>query len=322
MTTARRLLLLPVVVALVAACGGGAVAPSTSPSPVPTAPPSPAGPEPTPPPSGGPVDPTPVVPTPDPGTQAWWLRMGTTQALAPQYVFGMAPQLVITGDGLAVAPGAVPAVYPGPLVMPLFARQVSDAGRDQILAWAKELGLLSGKTDFHGEPGTIGGGAPGSQSGQITLTVDGQRITLTGPMGIVADNPAPGSAEAFGLLWQRLADLGTSLAAEVGPERPYTPAGYSILVGIAPAPDPALPQQPVDWPLEIGASSFGSPVAEGLRCGTITGDDAAAFTATLAKANALSPWVQDPQMSATFGLTVRALTPGEDACAETFGIGQ
>jgi hypothetical protein len=41
-----------------------------------------------------------------------------------------------------------------------------------------------------------------------------------------------------------------------------------------------------------------------------------------AKANALSQWTQDPTASAAFGLTVRALVPGEDACREVFGVGQ
>ena len=301
---------------VVAACGGSAATPAPSASPAPTAQPSPVGPEPT------PGDPTPVIPTPSPNPegQTYWLRITTTQALAPEYVFGNAPMLVITGDGLAVMAGAVPAIYPGPLVMPLFSRQVSEAGREKIVAWAKELGLLAGKTDFHGEPGTIGGGLPGGISGMIELTVDGERIALTGPMGIAAENPSPGSAEAFGTFWNRLMDLSGNLGAEVGPETPYTPAGYSVLIGPVSAEAAQLQQPMADWPLEVGPGSFGSPVAGGaFRCGTATGADAAALGQAFAKANQLTPWVEGPETSATFGLTVRQLTPGEDACREIFG---
>ncbi|MEI7745302.1 MAG: hypothetical protein WCK58_16325, partial [Chloroflexota bacterium] len=260
--------------------------------------------------------PTPVVPSPAPDLQVYWLRLMVTQALAPQYVFAMAPLLVITGDGMAVSPGAVPSPYPGPLVAPLVGAQVTEAGRAKIMAWAAELGLLSGKTDFSG----AGGMMPGGQIGRMELTVDGKKLILTGPLGITADNPSPGSAEAFGVMWDRLTSLSTSLPGETGPQSPYTPVAYSVLVGPSPAPDPNLPQAPVDWPLDVALATFGGPVAGGtLRCGTVDGADALTLGKALAAANALSAWVQDPTTSATFGLTVRPLTPGEDACAETFG---
>ena len=35
-------------------------------------------------------------------------------------VFAQNPSLVITGDGLVLVPGAVPAIYPGPMVMPAY----------------------------------------------------------------------------------------------------------------------------------------------------------------------------------------------------------
>ncbi len=295
-----RSLGLPIVaVALVAACGGGAASPSASTSPKPA-----------------PVDPTPVIPTPSPiagGT--YWLRMTTFQAIPPINLFALTPSVVIDGSGQLIVPGAVPAIFPGPLVMPLFARQVSEAGRETILGWAKELGLLSGKTDFIGD-----GGLPGGVTGRIELTVDGRLVTLSGLPDRAGASPIPGSPEAFGELWRRISSLSETLPGELGAEAPYTPTAYALLVG--PAPDPqGMPVTIADWPLDVAIGDFGGPVASGTyRCGLAEGGDAITLGAAFAKANQLTQWTQDPETSASFGLTVRPIVAGENPCAEVFGL--
>ena len=295
--TFRRLVLPFVIVALVAACGGGAASPSPAPA--------------------SPVNPTPVIPVPSPAEGGtYWLRMTTFQAIPPVNLFAVPPTATITGDGLYLVQGAVPAIFPGPLVMPLFASQVSDAGRAQILAWADELGLLSGKTDFTGEGGLMGG-----ITGQIELTVDGGLVALRGLPDAASPDPKPGSPEAFGELWRRVASLPQTLPGELGPEQPYTPTAYAILVGEPPAPQDGLPVNVMDWPLDTPLATFGGPVANNsARCGLVEGEDAATLTPALAQANQLTQWVQDPEMSATYGLTVRPIVAGENPCEEIFGL--
>jgi hypothetical protein len=51
----------------------------------------------------------------------------------------------------------------------------------------------------------------------------------------------------------------------------------------------------------------------------VSGPDAATLLAALDKANSLTQWTQDPSTSASFGLTVRSMVPGEDVCREVFG---
>ena len=288
----------------VAACGGGGASPSAS---APASPPASPGPTP--------------VPSADPATATFWLRASTTQALPPVNVFAMQPYVLITGDGLAITQGPVPAIFPGPLMPNLQARQLSEAGRTAILAAAKGLGLLDGTTDFNAGPPLAGG-----ISGRIELTVDGTLITLTGDPGAVMQcvttpcDPPAGSAAAFAEFWLRLGDLGSWIPNELGPEASYEAPAYAILVGPAPAPDPNLPQPPMDWPLEQPLALFGGPVGDGsYRCGSVSGTDAATLLPALTRANALTPWVQDPSTSATFGLTVRPMVPGEDVCREVFG---
>ena len=292
-----RSLAVTAVAFVVVACGGAA------PTSIPSSPTS--------------APPTPVIPTstPDPGGATYWLRMTTWQAIPPQDVFSFTPAALITGDGRYLVPGAVPAIFPGPLVMPLFSRQLSDAGRKQILGGADELGLLSGKLDFAGETGLMGG-----VTGRIELTVDGRLVTLTGIPE--ADGALePGSPAAFAELWRRIASLPETLASELGPEEAYTPAAYAILVGPPPAPQAGIQGSIADWPLETPLATFGGPVLDGsYRCGLVDGEDAAALRPALENATQLTQWVQDPETSAAFGLTVRPIVAGENPCAEVFGF--
>jgi hypothetical protein len=249
--------------------------------------------------------------------------MTTTQAIPPLDAFEVAPRLVIDGAGVAVVPAPVPTIYPGPLVVPRSGRAVSDIGRARIIQEARDLGLLSGKTDFRRTGNQLAGG----MTGHIELTVDGQRVALTGDPSAHIEcittpcEPPPGSPAAFGEMWRRLSDLPSWLGAELGPEAPYPAQGYSILVGHPPAPDPQLAQAPADWPLSQPLATFGTPVANGTaRCGTVRGADADTLRPAFAAANALTSWVQDPSTSATFGLTVHPIVDDEDACREVFGV--
>jgi hypothetical protein len=300
MRTPRFQALAVIALVVAAACGGGPAASSTGPTP---------------------AEPTPVTPTASPAAEGdtYWMRLTTWQAIPPVNLFSLGDTTVIDGNGVLVVPGVVPAIFPGPLVFPQFGRQVSDEGKAQILSWAKELGLLDGPTDF-----TAGNAMPGQMTGRIELTVDGKLVTLTGLTGdgTAAVDPEPGSAQAFSELWRRLSDLPGSLNTQLGPESPYTPAGYAILTGQAPDPQGAgLDAQVMVWPLSTPVNEFGTSVANGTaRCGLATGDDAAAMGAALAKANQVTQWTATAETSATFGITARPIVAGENPCAEVFGV--
>jgi hypothetical protein len=279
--------------------------------------------------ASSPADPSPsAVPpvaspsvSPSPSAQTYWLRMTTWQAIPPLNQFASQPLLVIAGDGMAVTSGPVPAIYPGPLLPNLIGRPISQAGLDAIVQRARDLGLLDGTTDFTPDDNLMGG-----VTGRIELTVDGMRVTLTGSPDATIEcittpcEPAPGTPEAFGELWRDLLDLPSLVGAELGPEAPYQPGAYALLVTTAPQADPSLPQQPAVWPLDQPLGSFGGPVANGTaRCGTVSGSDADTLRPALEAANQLTPWVDQADSTTLFGLTVRPLVPGEDACTEIFG---
>jgi hypothetical protein len=276
--------------------------------------------------TGAPPTPDPSTSTdpggsPTPAAQTYWLRMSTWQAIPPLDQFAVQPLLVITGSGVAVTQGPVPAIYPGPLLPNLVGRSISAAGEAAIIQAARDLGLLGATADFTGQGGPIG-----AVSGRLELTVDGSRITITGNPDARIEcittpcEPQPGTPEAFGELWRMLSDLPTWRDGDLGPEAPYLAPAYALLVGPPPKPDLNLTQEPVAWPLDQPITGLGRPVANGTaRCGTISGSDADALRPSLAAANQLTPWIKDSVTSVAFGLVVRPLTPGEDACAEVFG---
>ena len=250
-----------------------------------------------------------------------WLRATASQATSPVERFTTGPTAVITADGTYVTTGPVDARDSAPVLPNLVGRPLSEAGQATIQAEADRLGLLGRKTAFKSVTSL-----PGGVVGRLQLTVDGNRVTLTGEpdskllcVPMLCD-PAPGTPEAFGDLWRKLADPVPWLGGELGPETAFVPAAYALLVGPAPAPDPATGASIADWPLAASLATFGMPVAKGsYRCGIVSGADAEVLRPALEEANQRTQWVQDPATSATFGITVRPIIAGEDPCAETFG---
>jgi hypothetical protein len=254
------------------------------------------------------------------------LRVTTVQALPPLSIFAWTPSLLITDDLVAIQAGAIPAIYPGPLVTPLLGARLTEAAWTTIADEAKAAGLLSGASDFTG--GSMPMGAP---AGRLEIVVDGRTFDLTGdPTRVVRCAtqrciPDPGTPEAFAAFWARLADLGGWLSGGIGPQEPWTPTAYAVLVWPPPAEDPQLSGPPLLWPFEGPSSEFGDLLAGDptQRCGVVHGDAAAVLTTALQSASQLTRW-RDPEApdapEALVGLTVRPLLPGEsDPCAPLVG---
>jgi hypothetical protein len=273
--------------------------------------------------SAAPASPAPtasLAPQPSPQADTYWLRATSSQAIAPIDQFPIPPVVTITGDETYITVGPQDAMYPGPTLPNLLGRTIGDAGRAKVLAEAQRLGLLGGQTDF-----TADGGVPGRITGRLELTVDGQRVTLTGSPEAHIEcvttpcEAPPGTPAAFGALWSSIQDPAW-LGDVVGPETPYVADRYALLIGPPPPVEASVPAPILDWPLDVPVGTFGTAVANGTRrCATVTGDDAARLQPLLIQATQATQWVQDPTTSATFGISARPFVPGEDPCAEWFG---
>ena len=269
--------------ALVAACSGAAPSPSViQPTPAPSSNSSSN-------PTSNPTPEPPASPSPDLAA-AFYLRAWYTQALPPQSTFNWLP-LVTIDNGIALDGNvAIPAIFPGPLLIQPFARPITEAGTDAIAAEAERLGLLGETTDF--TDGTI---LPGSKTGELQIVVDGVTHDLIGNPGqvttcqvgeCVAD---PGSPEAFAAFWQKILYLDGWIADELGPSSEYQPERVAVLF-VAPANGEGMQQQQVLWPLEETFDTVGVefPGEAGTRCRTYAGNDLATLLPILQDGNQLT----------------------------------
>ena len=98
-----------------------------------------------------PVTQPPVTTTPAPagiehptGADDVVVRIAYEGGFVPvEYVFRNLPVLLVSGDGRVFQQGAVPEIYPGPLVSPVMQRSVTEDGIQDLLTLADEHGLLA-----------------------------------------------------------------------------------------------------------------------------------------------------------------------------------
>jgi hypothetical protein len=262
------------------------------------------------------------TPAPSGGAAPYALRATPHQAIPPESQFTWLPYALITADGVVVTQGAVPAIFPGPLVSPLFGAPITEAGFSQVVERARTLGLLDGDGDFSPpEP------MPGALSGLIELRVDGTMREITGDpnSGIqcitTPCDPAPGTPEAFGTFWREIGDLRSLVGGELGVDAPYRPEGYALLIGVTPPDDSGIEPQVVQWVLDTPLAAIGAPIGPDPlpTCGTVGGEDAATLEAAFSRSNQLTLWA-DKSLSEPVSIAVRPLLPGEDVCRDLFGL--
>lgn len=244
----------------------------------------------------------------------FYLRAWYTQALPPGATFSWMPLLTIVDGTLIDGNVAVPAIFPGPLMITPVARWISDAGIAAIIDEARRQGLLGDVTDFTG-----GALMPGGQLAQLELVIDGQRRVLTGdPERIVRCGGArciadPGTPEAFAAFWQQLVNAQSWLGSELGATVQYQPVRVALLLTAPQANDPQLSPAPVAWPFDTPLTEAGVsfPGAEGDRCVTLSGDALAAVLPTLQTGTQLTTFVD--QAGNLAAPVVRVLVPGEES---------
>ncbi|HYM82775.1 MAG TPA: hypothetical protein VEY67_01315 [Candidatus Dormibacteraeota bacterium] len=249
-----------------------------------------------------------------PSPTGFSLLAWTTQAVAPESAFATPARLAIADGRLIDTAVAVPAIYPGPLLVEPFARPISAHGIATIED-ALRAGGLTISRDF------TGGTLPGGVVAHLAVVLDGQRVELSGdPTRLVRSDcasgarcvPEPGTPEAFAAFWQQLTgDPDSWLGADLGAQARYDAERLAILA-VPPVPA-AAPIEPgtVAWPL-APFSSFGTAYAGG-RCGTVSGAGAGTLLPVLRIANSITRFRDST--GDTRSLVTRVLLPGEtDAC--------
>jgi hypothetical protein len=260
---------------------------------------------------------TPTVgPSPTPAGVRLLLRITSEGGfIGPAATLATIPQVSVYADGRILTPGALDAIYPGPLLPPVAIRDLGPAGAAAIVAAIRAAGL-----DKEGAGGGIGN--PDAATSVIAVSIDGATVTSRFhfgggpggpglPGGGGSPDPAIAAAEAF---VARLNDPAETWGAANAATSTLTPTAYRIFVAPGePQGDGSTTAPAVAWPLATALEAFGAPAVPdrgitGLRQGVVLGADATTLGPILAAASQLTAFSSGGKL---YTLYVRPLLPDE-----------
>jgi hypothetical protein len=300
----RRFLALTVPVALaaplLAACGGDGVEPA-------------GGPIDTTPGDTTPGDTTPGDTTPATGAPAGGIehptgaedvvvRLGDEGGFVPVGVaFINQPSVLITGDLRVIEPGAMAAIFPGPMIRPLFERTITEDGLQTLLALADENALLQDPPEY--ETNSMIADAPTTV---VTLVAAGGTFSHRA-YALGFDDEDDADRQTLNTFSQALRDLpGTVGEAELGEQQPYVGAQYRFMtmpVNIddyaSSEPSPEVRDWPADAPVRL---------ADAAECALLDASDVETLLADTTE------WTFFTDSDITYQLFVAHVLPGDAAC--------
>lgn len=237
--------------------------------------------------------------------------------VGPSVSLAQIPIVSIFGDGRVIVNGAQIAIFPGPALPSVVTYRISEDGLQRILENADAAGLL-GPDATYDYPFIAD--APTTT---FTLVArGGKHVVAAYALSETSGNDSqldPDARRARAALFafeQKASDVRGFLGATVvtEPEAQYQPTTMRIYATAA-QPDQSGGVQPnvKDWPLSTPLSTFGAPTGtfEGIRCGTVSGDDLRTLMPQLQTANQQTFWRSG---GATYQLILRPLLPDESGC--------
>ena len=216
------------------------------------------------------------------------------------------PSVVLYGDGRQITQGPQIELYPGPALPNLQVTHFTQAGLEQVLAWAREAGL-EGPDRMLGQP-ILDSGVT-----QVTIVHADGTVHRTSVTDMSSTDAEVGAVRQFEEL---MLNLRAWLEADVvGDDVPYA---YDRLRLISfPAdrgnlPDPGMATE-VDWPLDQPLATLGASWGEPAeyRCGLIEGEDLGTLRPMLDRATELTLWRSDDVL---YQLYLHPLLPDDEAC--------
>lgn len=258
---------------------------------------------------------------PHPGGDALVFRIEMTGGFAGvDSLFSGVPRFTLLGDGRLIEPGAVEAIYPGPALVPLTVRTLSEAGIQWVLREVAATGLFTRDRDFNGAEGSV----MDASTTIFSLHADGRDVRIAVyALGALETGTATNGVSAEEIAAHRaltsLAGQLTSLDPRVAgawsdpQSRPYRASALRLLVrnADADAPDASgIANQLVAWPASGDPTTFGAPARtqQGARCGVVTGAAASIWLPALESANSLTRFVAAGHR---YAVTPRPLLPDE-----------
>ncbi len=218
--------------------------------------------------------------------------------VAPAADFTRLPEFTLLGDGRVVQPGAVAAIFPGPLMPPLNVRRLSESGIQAVLREVASTRLFHASRQFDGARARVAD-APDTL---FELHADQADVTISVyALGIAVDDSGLPADETQAR--RQLANLEARLTALESWLPPsawadahsttFIPSAVRLLVRDATAEgaDPSgIGFNFAVWPTDTDPAA-GKPAGE-WRCLVAAGAEAEAWNAQLAHANSLTRWTR------------------------------
>ena len=237
------------------------------------------------------------------------VRVETTGGFVPvETIFTNLPAVSIYGDGSVITTGPQVMIYPGPVVPNLLVRKLDVAGMQAVLSAAQDAGIRTEPIDY-GQP-------PVADVPNTVVTVNANDTSYTQSANALGmDEATSGLTQSqvdarakLSTFVNSMTDLETLVGADhIGPEQPYTIAGWRLRATVTdelPTGEPAPTVVP--WPVTS------VPLASVGECAAVT-DPAKAtqVTDTMTKANQLTFFTE---AGITYQVLARPLLPDETGC--------
>lgn len=245
------------------------------------------------------------------GPDAEVLRLFWEGGMIVPWMAQYPPTMLISGDGRVFVPGAVPEIYPGPLLTPVFVRSITEAGVQTILAMLRDEGLFVDPTPGYELPDGVG--IADASTTVLRFTADGATyVHRAYALGFGDDLDATTERARLLAVTQRLGDLPALVGASVGAEEPFAPEAYRMYAWEADPTTgvPDLEPTIVPWPGSTGVvlSEIASRGMSEPTCALVAAADAGdLFTS----ANQLTFF---EEAGVTYQLSVTPVLPGDDVC--------
>lgn len=221
--------------------------------------------------------------------------------VAPGYLFVNTPALLVAGDGRVFTPGAVPAIYPGPLLPTVLVRRISEDGMQALLGIVQAAGLIAPPPEYPDRHNV-------ADASNTVLTINAGGATF------VHSAYALGMGDAEAGVRKTLLDVATALGdldkvvgdATLEPDAAFVATTYRLqaraidpteLTGQDPAPTV------VDWPAGVAVV-----LADATECARI---DAAAVGSLFIDAKQNTYFKEG---DVVYQLAVAGALPGDPVC--------
>lgn len=211
------------------------------------------------------------------------------------------PTFTLTTDGKLVAPGAVNAIYPGPLVFPNFESQLISSEMSQIQTLIERIGLPGMDDEVEDD---LSGFLADATTTVITYwDSNGEHRFSVYGLGV-----GDSFSEAARTLVE-LQDTLQDLTWERQPS-PYVPEKVQVLVGESMQDVDEMFVDVRPWPLPETDITSWPEVTAGWRCATFGPE----VLDVLESATQVTTWVNPNATDEVLTIIARALHPGEDDC--------